>query len=278
VFSTSIPERYAVKHSILAVVVSLFLISCAGTRELQPQKDVFVPVAKVERFSQETNVTSRLESDKLPVGVEARQAVWDKALTQSMRTLLNMYLQDGTLFVPSKGQEFFTLPLTRTDLSREPVRDPLTNDFRQAYLFTAVFIPDRSLSGMVANMKGKRTIGAMDDELFIEFFTSDYLENSAYFLLASPAPFDEGTHYQVYGSGRVKQITGTKGLGEILEVRKEVSVGDLVFLLQVNGEALKMETASQESEITPNADGPDEIVVEPVLEVIPVVDEPKELK
>jgi hypothetical protein len=278
VFSTSIPERYAVKHSILAVMVSLFLISCAGTKELQPQKDIFIPVTKVERFTQETRITSRLEMDKVSVGQDVSDAVWEKGLEQGMRVLLNQFLQAGSLFVPSKGQEFFSLPLTRADLSREPIRDTLTNDYRQAYLLTALFVPDKALSGTVGNMKGKRTIGAMDDELFIEFSTGDYLEAPAYFLLASRAPFEGGEHYQVYGSGRVKQITGTKGLGEIHEVRKEVSVGDLVFLLQVTGESLKMDTVSQGAEITPVPDGPDEVVVEPVLEVTPVVAEPKEFK
>jgi hypothetical protein len=267
-----------VKHSILAVVVSLFLVSCAGTMELQPQKDIYVPVAKVEGFSQETHVTARLESGKIPPGTEVRQAVWEHGRAKGMRTLLNKYLQDGTLFVPSKGQEFFSMPLTRVDLSHEPVQDMTTNDFRQVYSLSALFVPDKSLSGTVASMKESRTIGAMDDEVFIEFFTGDYLESPAYFLLATPAPFEEGTYYQVYGSGMIKQITGTKGLGEILEVRKEVSVGDMVFLLQIQGQALRMETAAQEAVITTVDAGPGEIVVEPMYEPLPLLEEPKELK
>jgi hypothetical protein len=268
-----------VKHSILAIVLAtLFLVSCAGTKELQPTKDVYVPVAKAERFSQESRLTMRLEPGKLPAGVEVSQAMWDMGLTKGMRVLLNKYLQDGTVFMPSKGQEFFSLPLTRVTLSEEPLRDHVTGDYRQGYLISARFVPDKSLSGTVVNMKGKRTIGAMDDEVFIQFATSDYLEAPAYFLLGSPAPFGDGSYYQVYGTGRIKQITGNMGLGEILEVRKEVSVGDLVFLLQIDGRTVAMELPANDAQATPGTDGPDEIVVEPALEVVPVVAEPKELK
>jgi hypothetical protein len=268
-----------VKHSILAIVLAtLFLVSCAGTKELQPAKDVYVPVTKAERFNQESRIAMRIEAGKLPAGADVSQAMWDMGLTKGMRVVLNKYLLDGTIFVPSKGQEFFSLPLTRVTLSEEPIRDQVTGDYRQSYLISARFVPDKSLSGTVVNMKGKRTIGAMDDEVFIQFATSDYLESPAYFLIGSPAPFGDGAHYQVFGSGRIKQITGNMGLGEILEVRKEVSAGDLVFLLQIDGKTVAMELPASDAQATPGTDGPDEIVVEPALEVVPVVAEPKELK
>ncbi|MFP4070865.1 MAG: hypothetical protein ACLFTB_02350 [Desulfovibrionales bacterium] len=269
------------KRIILVVLFCMtVLVSCAqkNTR-VTDQSDPFMGMmGEPSEFPKEAEITAVLDPSIMDSGEEVKQAIWNRGLEKGMNKILNGYITDGIIFNPFQSDQILLVnPLVQSTLSNEPYKDPITGDYRQDFVLRTQFIPAQRLAGEVTSLGEKKTIGAFDDEIFIEFY-SDLAETPAYFLLAQKAPYEGENYYQVYGSGMLKQVINSKGLGMTLESKEEVEIGDLVFLLPVQGEALKMEQAQNAEAEAVDNDAPAEVVVEPANEPEPLVLEPKELK
>lgn len=244
--------------------------------ELPTEEQVISPMAEPVEFTKDTMVEAVVEEQTIPEGKVGSQMVWEKGLELGMDDIFMKYIDDAILFTPFASEKTnFVTPLIRREIGAKPVKDPVTGDFRQEFQLATRFVPEVRVGGVVNSLQYSRTLGAFDDEVFINFFT-DFPQAPAYFLIAEPTPHLGQVYYQVYGAGILKQVIGSDGLGMILKSRHEVEIGDLVFLMQVEAEALEMETAQNEPEETESA--PDEIIVEPAFKPEPLIEEPGESK
>lgn len=255
----------------------VFLASCA-TKDLS--KNLVDPLARRQEFLNDFTVTAILEQRNIPKDADIKSFHWEAGLEQGMKGVLNAFVKQHSIFTPFVDRgSLYVKPLIRSDLAAAPVLNPVTGDYENDYRLTGTFVPDIKLAGRVSGLTARHTIGGATGEIYLEFYSDEYLQSPCYFLIASSPAIPMGRTLQVFGSGKITQILGKRGQGIILETTKEVEEGNVVVLIQVKGETLSKDKPVEKPKPTKEEEvkaGPDEVVVEPATEPEPIAEEQKQ--
>lgn len=255
----------------------VFLASCA-TKDLS--KNLVDPLAKRQEFVNDITVTAILEQRNIPKDADIKALHWETGLEQGMKGVLNAFVKQHSIFTPFVDRgSLYVKPLIRSDLAAAPVLNSVTGDYENDYRLTGIFVPDIKLAGRVTGLTSKHTIGGAPDEIYLEFYSDEYLQSPCYFLIASTPSVPMGRTLQVFGSGKITQVTGKLAQGTILETTKEVEEGDVIFLVQTKGETLSKDKPVEKPKPAKEEEvkaGPDEVVVEPATEPEPIAEEQKQ--
>ncbi|MDQ7031686.1 MAG: hypothetical protein Q9M37_03070 [Desulfonauticus sp.] len=264
------------QKKLMIILAILVLFGCAKKEELIQKDLIFTHSNSCQSFSTSTEITVTIS--KKDYVKENKDFFWKKALQEGLNKINRLILKQYLILQPVESNLHIESSLLKKIGQLNPIYDPYVTEYKQKFKIKFKLLPDITLAGRVVSLK-ENTYAIGENELcYINFFKNDIglneLKNS-YFFVGKFSP--EQQIVNIIGMGKILQVITQKrnnsnkllAEGEMLELQREVEVGDLIFLPIVTVEAINppmLKANPLQSEV----------VVQPKL--LPEPDLPKETK
>ena len=245
--------------------VFVCFFGCAAPELKTPELN---PAADFKSSTLETSLEADVDELDIPYGGNPEQPLLAEAESKGMKTIFEDWLNRGFLFqlndCPKARHSEYTFIQAEGQFSAD--LDKITGNYSQSFTVRANFRACRHLSGEILRLDEGKTMTAPYKHIIIRLNGVIPEEQEPYFLIARQEEVRGLPILRLIGGGKVKDFLGQLASGEILRVRKEIKVGDTIFLVQVRIQPLTApETPSEipEETFTPEVD---EVMVQPKME------------
>lgn len=254
------------------MILSLIFFVAACAQKGAEMDSVFQDV-RSETLEQSAQVEVTLGQEKLELGKSPEEQLWERAEEKGVRQAVNPWIKKGYLISPSSAnvlEEGFSDFLVRKEEFEAEAKE-ITQVYSKRFDVRVTLTPVRQVAGKITGIEADRSMAAgnFQVELGLEQLTPD--ENGAYFVVVQMDTAPEGSEKgKIVGSGHIYRTLDSKAQAELMETKREVQTGDLVFLLRTEVSPVTPEKKEEEQE------EPEEVETEPSQPEVMV--EPKKEK
>ncbi|MFW5932351.1 MAG: hypothetical protein ACOCSI_04540 [Desulfohalobiaceae bacterium] len=245
------------------ICVALTCVLLAFSCQAQQEQQVASPFQQKspKEYQHSAQVRVMVHPEQIPEGDSAQELLWSRAEEAGMTRIMNHWISQRLLLEPAKGQSGFgTQNFLQSSGDLEPSQDEQTGIYTQEFVLESNFVPVEQVSGKIVNLENQHTIGGQFQHISIELQDAVPDQEGAYFLVATRAEEENQGRYRLLGGGKIHHVLGSTAQGVLMETRKEVRSGDLIFLLKTRLRPAAAEKEEQERTGLPDRE---QVVVEP---------------
>ncbi|MCF8085894.1 MAG: hypothetical protein K9J48_03270, partial [Desulfohalobiaceae bacterium] len=194
---------------------------------------------------------------------------WERAEEKGVREAVNPWIQKGYLIRPSganvldEGFSDFHVRKKEFDVEAEEI----TKVYSKRFEVQVTLAPVEQVSGEITSIESKRSMAAGNYQVMLELNQLVPDEQGAYFVVVKmDTALDDPEKGQIMGSGHIYRTIGNRAQGVLMETKREIQAGDLVFLLRTEVTPVAPEKEEEEPDKVEEEPDQPEVMVEPKKE------------
>ena len=253
---------------LMILCMAFFVLACAP--QSAEKATVFQDV-RSETLQQSAQVQASLGQEKLELGKSPEEQLWELAEQKGVRMAVNPWIEKGYLIRPSTAnvleEGFSDFHVRKGDFDVEAKE--ITRVYSKRFDVQASLAPVEQVSGKVTAIEAKRSMAAGNFRVILELNQLVPDEQGAYFVIVKmDTALDDPDQGSIVGSGHIYRTLGRKAQATLLDSKREIQKGDLVFLLRTEITPVGTEEEEEPQEVEPEPEQPQqpEVMVEPKKE------------
>ena len=250
---------------IIILCLGLFVAACA---QQGAQEKMFQDLSP-ETLKQSTQIGVTLGQEELEMDKTPEKQLWEKGEREGVREAVNPWIRKGYLIRPSRAN---VLDSTFSDFivhgkEFEAKEKEITQVYTKRFDVQVALTPVRQVSGKITGIEANRDMAAenFNVSLKLDDLTPD--ERGAFFVIVQmDTALEDSDMGMIVGSGYIYRTQGRQAQGVLMETKREIRAGNLVFLLRTEIDPVSVE--KEEPEKVEEEEEPEqpEVMVEPKKE------------
>jgi len=250
------------------MILCLVFFGVACAQQGAERGTVFQDVP-AEKLQQSVQVEVTLGQEKLELGKSPEKQLWERAEEKGVRQAVNPWIREGYLIRPSganvldEGFSDFHVRKGEFDVEAKEITQVYSKRFDVQVSLT----PVEQVSGKVISIEANRSMAAGNYKVILELNQLTPDKQGAYFVVVKrDTALEDPDKGQIMGSGRIYRTLDTRAQANLMETKREIEKGDLVFLLRTEITPVAAEKEEEEPEEVEEESEQPEVMVEPKKE------------
>ncbi|MCF8030894.1 MAG: hypothetical protein K9K39_08370 [Desulfohalobiaceae bacterium] len=250
---------------IIILCLGLFVAACA---QQGAQEGMFQDLSP-ETLKQSTQIEVTLDQEELEMGKTPEKQLWEKGKKNGVREAVNPWIKKGYLIRPSRAN---VLDAGFSDFivhgkEFEAQEKEITQVYSKRFDVQVTLTPVRQVSGKITGIEAKREMAAENFNVSLELNDLTPDERGAFFVIVQmDTALEDSEMGMIVGSGYIYRCQGQKAQGVLMETKREIRAGNLVFLLRTEIDPVSVEKKEPEKVEEEEEPEEPEVMVEPKKE------------
>jgi hypothetical protein len=245
-----------------------FVAACAQPKG---ERETLFQDTRSETLQRTVQVQVTLGQEKLELGKSPEEQLWERAEMKGVRKAVNPWINKGYLIRPSGAnvleEAFSDFHVRKGTFDVQPKE--ITQVYSKRFDVRVTLNPVEQVSGMVTAIEAKRSMAAGNFQVMLQLTRLVPDEQGAYFVIVQKGTaLQDPEQGQLVGSGHIYRTLGNKAQATLMESKREIQKGDLVFLLRTEITPVATEKEEEPDEVQKEPKQPEqpEVMVEPKKE------------
>lgn len=254
---------------LMILCLVFFVVACA---QKGAERATFFQDVPAEKLQRSVRVQVTLGQEKLELGKSPEKQLWELAEEKGVREAVNPWIRQGYLIRPS-GANVLDAGFSDFNVRKgefEVEAKEITQVYSKRFDVQVSLTPVEQVSGKVTSIEANRDMAAGNYEVMLELRQLTPDKQGAYFVVVKKGiALEDPDKGQIMGSGRIFRTLDTRAQATLMESKREIEKGDLVFLLRTEitpVAAEKEQEEPEEVEKEPEDTQQPEVMVEPKKE------------
>lgn len=253
---------------LMILCLAFFVVGCA--QQGAERATVFQDLPS-ETLQRSVQVQVDLGQEKLELGKSPEKQLWERAEEKGVRKAVNPWIRKGYLIRPSGAnvldEDFSDFHVRKGEFDVEAKE--ITQVYSKRFDVQVTLTPVEQVSGEITSIEAKRSMAAGNFQVMLELNQLVPDEQGGYFVVVKmDTALEDPEKGQIVGSGHIFRTLDNKAQGTLMESKREIQKGDLVFLLRTKITPVAPEKEEEPEEVQKEPEQPEqpEVMVEPKKE------------
>jgi hypothetical protein len=253
----------------LMILCLIFFVAACAQHGAERQT-AFQEVAP-ETLQRSAQVKVTLGQEKLELGKSPEEQLWKRAERKGVRKAVQPWIEKGYLIRPSRAnvldEGFSRFHKRKGEFAAQA--EEITQVFSKRFDIRVTLTPVKQLSGTIASIEADRNMAAANFQVGLELEELTPDKNGAYFIVVQmDTALEDSEQGKIVASGHIYRTLDNKAQAQLLDSKREIQPGDLVFLLrtEVSPVSTQKDEEKEESEEVETQPSKPEVMVEPKKE------------